>query len=68
MKKIKLIFVAISIIASYTLTAQVSINNDGSDANASAMLDVKSTDAGFLSPRMTTDERNAISSPADWAS
>ena len=65
MKKIKLLFVAITLIASYTLTAQVAITPDGSSAHASAMLDVKSTDKGFLPPRMTTIQRDAISSPAD---
>ena len=65
MKKVKLLFVAITLIASYTLTAQVSINTDGSDPDASAILDVKATDLGFLPPRMTTVQRDAISSPAD---
>lgn len=32
--------------------------------NASAILDVTSTTQGFLPPRMTTTERNAIASPA----
>ena len=47
------------------LTAQVDINTDGSSADGSAMLDVKSTDKGFLPPCMTTTQRDAISSPAD---
>jgi len=42
----------------------LSINTDGSSANASAMLDVKSTIKGLLIPRMSRTERNAISSPA----
>lgn len=42
----------------------ISINNDGTDADASAMLDVQSTTAGFLAPRMTSAQKNAISSPA----
>ena len=42
----------------------LSINTDGSTANASAMLDVKSTTKGLLIPRMTRTERNAIASPA----
>ncbi len=64
MKKFKLLFVAIAMIAGYSLTAQVSINTDGTDADASAMLDVKSTDKGLLTPRMTEAQRDAISSPA----
>ncbi len=42
----------------------VAINTDGSTANASAMLDVKSTLKGMLIPRMSRTERNAIASPA----
>ena len=52
MKKFKLLLVAISMIASYTLTAQVSINTDGTVPDASAMLDVKSTNMGLLPPRV----------------
>jgi hypothetical protein len=52
-------------VAGTSLTAQVAINTDGSSAAASAMLDVKSTNKGFLPPRMTESERDAISSPAD---
>jgi hypothetical protein len=33
-------------------------------AGASAVLDVRSTTRGFLPPRMTTTEKNAIASPA----
>jgi len=33
-------------------------------ADASAMLDVRSTTMGFLPPRMTTTQKNAIASPA----
>jgi hypothetical protein len=35
-----------------------------SAADASAMLDIRSTTRGFLPPRMTTIEKNAIASPA----
>lgn len=45
--------------------SQVSVNNDGSDANATSMLDVKSTNKGLLIPRMTTSQRNAISNPSN---
>ena len=44
--------------------AQVSINTDGSVALPSAILDVKSTTRGMLTPRMTSAQRGAIASPA----
>lgn len=50
--------------------AVVSINSAGetsigaASANVSAMLDVTSTTKGFLKPRMTTTQRNAIASTA----
>ncbi|MBM3405012.1 MAG: hypothetical protein FJY10_09010 [Bacteroidetes bacterium] len=44
--------------------AQVGINADGTSPNPSAGLDVKFTDKGLLPPRMTTAQRNAITSPA----
>jgi hypothetical protein len=43
----------------------VSINADGSDPHASAMLDIQSTTTGLLVPRMTIFEVYSISSPAD---
>jgi len=46
------------------LYAQVAINTDGSNANGSAMLDVKSTTKGLLVPRMTNTEMNGVTSPA----
>ncbi len=52
------------LMTSYFLNAQVGINEDGSNADASAMLDVKSTDKGILIPRMTTTQRTDINSPA----
>lgn len=42
------------------LDAQVSINEDNSTPDASAILDVKSTDKGVLIPRMTTGQRTSI--------
>lgn len=45
-------------------TQSLSINTDGSPANASALLDVKSTSKGFLPPRMSTVQRDLISIPA----
>lgn len=48
---------------SFCLSAQVGINSDGSSPDNSAGLDVKFTDKGFLTPRMTSIQRNAISNP-----
>ena len=44
--------------------AQVGINTDNSTPDASALLDIKSTDKGLLIPRMSSVQRTAISSPA----
>ena len=55
-----LLFLALSMSAN----AQVAINSNGSSPDNSAMLDVNSTDKGFLLPRMTRSQRDAISSPA----
>ncbi len=65
MKKVKLLFVAIVIIAGYTLTAQVAVNTDGSNADNSAMLDVKSNSKGILIPRVTQADIEAINNPAN---
>ena len=42
----------------------VAINTDGSAANNSAMLDIKSTNKGVLVPRMSTAQRTGIITPA----
>ena len=47
------------------ISAQVGINVDNSPPNSSAMLDVKSTNKGFLPPRMTQAQRDAILNPAE---
>jgi hypothetical protein len=44
--------------------ASAHISTNATGANASAMLDVTSTTKGFLPPRMTTTQKNAIASPA----
>ena len=59
--------IILSILLGYllTITAQgVGVNEDGSSADGSAMLDVKSTTKGVLHPRMTESERDNISNPA----
>jgi uncharacterized protein (TIGR02145 family) len=62
MKKLLILFAIFTTVA--TTAQSVGINADGSAANASAMLDVSSTTKGFLPPRMTQAQRNAIASPA----
>ncbi|QTD36779.1 hypothetical protein JL193_11625 [Polaribacter batillariae] len=61
MKKI-LLSVAF-IVASFTSIAQVGVGTTNPDASAS--LDVVSTTKGFLPPRMTQVQMNAIASPAE---
>ena len=45
-------------------SATVHISSNATGGNASAILDVTSTTKGFLPPRMTTTQKNAIASPA----
>jgi|GEM_PF-1525065 len=54
----------LAICLSAPVVAQVGVNKDGSQADQSALLDVKGNDGGLLIPRMTTAEMNAIGSPA----
>jgi hypothetical protein len=63
MKK-QIFFLLVLIFLSLSGKSQVSVNNNGEPAHGSAMLDVASSSRGFLPPRMTTAQRNAISSPA----
>ena len=63
MRKATVLFVVLLFSAATTL-AQVSINKTGAAADGSAMLDVSSTTLGFLPPRMTEVQMNAIASPA----
>jgi uncharacterized protein (TIGR02145 family) len=61
----KNLFILLTIFTTFAAMAQsVGINADGSSANTSAMLDVSSTTKGFLPPRMTFLQRQAIVSPA----
>ena len=61
MKNLLLIlFIAIGL----NVRSQVAINIDGSLADSSAILDVKSTAKGMLVPRMSAAQRDAIAGPA----
>jgi hypothetical protein len=52
------------VVCAFANAQSVGINTDGSAPQSSAILDVKSTNKGFLFPRMTYAQRTAISSPA----
>ncbi len=65
MKKIAILFIAMITIANYSLMAQVAISANNSEPDASALLDVISTAQGLLLPRMTTEQRDVISAPAE---
>jgi hypothetical protein len=50
---------------SQNVSAQVGIGVGSSQVNGSAALEVAATNKGFLPPRMTTSQRDAISSPSN---
>ncbi len=64
MKNILLLLILVSFVTSKSAAQSLAINTDGSTANTSAILDVKSTAKGLLVPRMSKAERNAIVAPA----
>lgn len=62
-----LFFIILCITCCFTQSAKaqnVAINQDASQPDTSAMLDVSSTTKGFLMPRMTSAQQAAIPSPA----
>lgn len=65
MKLNLLLFCTFCLLCGGTQAQSMAINNDGSAADASALLDVKSTAKGILIPRMTKAEKNNIASPAN---
>ena len=64
MKKILTTLLTLILGTNLIFAQSVGINSDGSAPSSSAMLDVKSTSKGFLAPRMTAEQKEAISSPA----
>jgi hypothetical protein len=46
------------------LAQNVGLNNDGTTAHPSAILDMKATDKGVLVPRLTQAQRDAVATPA----
>jgi hypothetical protein len=66
MKNSKLFLLIIIIFSTIlNISAQVAVNTDGSNPDASAILDVKSSDKGILIPRITHAEIKSISNPAN---
>jgi hypothetical protein len=61
-EKLLIFFIIMTFSATY---GQVAINTTLSEAHASAMLDVTSTSKGLLIPRMTSNQRIGIASPAN---
>jgi len=59
----KKIFFTMLVFASLATKAQVGIGVAATDVAPSAQLEVKSTNKGFLPPRMTAAQRDSISSP-----
>lgn len=59
LNKVKCILALIAVFSSFLGYSQVSINNDGTAPDPSAMLEVKSTSRGFLLPRMNLAQRPA---------
>jgi hypothetical protein len=65
MKNFTFCLLLISSCIIHSVQAQnMAINTDGSTPDASAMVDIASTTKGFLLPRMTTTQQNAIPLPA----
>jgi hypothetical protein len=60
----QLFIILIFFVANKTWAQSFSINTDGTTAHASAMLEIKSDAKGFLMPRMTKLQKNAIVTPA----
>jgi len=61
MNTLNKIFIAFALLAVMHVQAQVGIGT--TSPNSAAILEISSTTKGFLPPRMTASQRNAISSP-----
>ena len=65
MMKERVTCLCLFIFMGFSSYAQVAINSSGNPPNSAAMLDVNSSNKGFLPPRLSTLEMNAISSPPE---
>jgi len=59
------LIVVLVLLPLFTFAQGVAINDDDSEADPSAMLEIKSTNKGLLIPRMTQSEIEAIANPAN---
>jgi uncharacterized protein (TIGR02145 family) len=64
MKK-EFLLIAVLLLIANTMFAQMGINDDGSQPDSSAGLDIKFTNKGLLPPRMTHAQMDAIATPAN---
>lgn len=64
-KPLRGLILALLLVPTLSFAQGVAINTDDSEADPSAILDVKSSDKGFLLPLMTQTEIEAISNPAN---
>src|SRR5688572_18885587 len=63
MKLIHILTISLSLLISFCSHGQIGVNNVTPDG--SAVLDLKSSTQGVLVPRMTTEQRLAVGSPAN---
>ena len=63
--KLKLFYSITAALISAAATAQVKVGENPTTLNATAELEIESTTKGFLPPRLTTEQRDAIANPAE---
>jgi hypothetical protein len=65
MRQIIILLTMLVVTCFHSATAQnIAINQDGSQPDTSAMLDISSTNKGLLAPRLTTTQRGTVALPA----
>lgn len=63
--KLKQLLFTITLFSGIATTAQVKVGTNPTVINASAELEIESASKGFLPPRLTTEQRDAIANPAE---
>ncbi len=59
-----IIILLLTVVSNLSIAQNVAINEDGSNPDSTAMLDIQSTSMGFLVPRLTAAQRHLINGPA----